>query len=331
MPHSPAPPVASPGLSPDSQTSSSRYKSYDANRNAKLVKALGWFSIGLGAAQLLAPRRMSRMVGTAEDHPTLMRAVGAREIAAGVGLLSQRKATPWLWARVAGDAMDLAMLGMASRRTANGARRRMSLATAAVAGITVLDLLSSLQNSKVSNAGTSESETGALRVEKTITVNRSADECYRFWRDFENFPRFMKHLDSVQRKEGNRWHWKAKGPAGMHVEWDAEITTDQPGQMLSWRSVEGADVDNIGSVRFERAPGGHGTIVRVDMEYNPPGGKAGAMVAKLFGEEPTLQIDQALRRFKWLIETGEIPTTIGQPSGPRDMMSRVLLRKGEPG
>jgi uncharacterized membrane protein len=171
---------------------------------------------------------------------------------------------------------------------------------------------------------------GAVRVRKSITVNRSAEDCYRFWHDFQAFPRFMKHLESVEITGQNRTHWKAKAPAGMSVAWDAELTADEPNRRLAWQSIAGS-VDNIGEVRFEPAPGGRGTIVRVDLQYSPPGGVAGAMAAKLFGEEPEMQIDEDLRRFKWLIETGEIPTTLGQPSGPRGTMTRLLWRKGEPG
>jgi uncharacterized membrane protein len=141
----------------------------------------------------------------------------------------------------------------------------------------------------------------------------------------------MKHLESVQVTGDNRSHWKAKAPLGASVEWDAQVTVDQPGQLLAWHSVEGSEVDNAGTVRFERAPGGRGTIVRVEMQYSPPGGKAGAVIARLFGEEPSRQLDEDLRRFKWLIETGEIPTTVGQPSGRRDPITRLLFRKGAPG
>jgi uncharacterized membrane protein len=296
----------------------------------QLAKALGWFSIGLGLAQLLAPRRMSRTIGV-NDSPGLMRAVGAREIASGVGILSQRRPAGWLWSRVAGDAMDLAMLGNAARvHNDAGRRRRIAAATAAVVGITVLDVLTSTQQSQRKATEEGRFSSGAVRLQKSITINRSADECYRFWHDFERFPRFMKHLESVRITGENRTHWKAKAPAGMSVEWDAELTADEPGRFLAWQSISG-DVDNIGSVRFERAPGERGTIVRVEMQYSPPGGVAGAMLAKLFGEEPEQQIDEDLRRFKWLIETGEIPTTVGQPSGPRGVVNRLLWRKGAPG
>jgi uncharacterized membrane protein len=299
-----------------------------AERDQRLAKALGWFSIGLGVAQLLAPRAMSRATGVSE-HPILMRAIGVREIASGVGILNERKPTEWMWTRVAGDAMDLALLGMAAG-TPGTQRNRVAMATAAVAGVTALDVLSSVRQTQRNSAGQTGAARGEVDVEKSITVNRSADECYAFWHNFENFPRFMKHLEEVHVISDQRIHWKAKGPAGSSVEWDAEITNDQPGQLLAWRSV-GGDVDNAGAVRFERAPGGRGTVVRVEMQYRPPGGVAGALIAKMFGEEPAQQIDEDLRRFKWLIETGEIPTTVGQPSGPRDAITRLLFRKGAPG
>lgn len=304
-------------------------RSDSAERARQIAKALGWFSVGLGVAQLLAPQRMSRTIGIA-DRPNLMRAVGMREIASGVGILSQRKPTNWLWSRVAGDAMDLAMLGTAARSMRSD-RRRLAWATAALAGVAVLDLLSSIDNTQRERQVEGASAGGAAEVEKVVTINRSPEECYRFWHDFESFPRFMKHLESVQVTGENRTHWKAKGPMGMSAEWNAEVTADEPNRYLAWRSVEGADVDNAGEVRFEPAPGGRGTIVRVKMRYSPPGGKAGAIMAKLFGEEPSRQIDEDLRRFKWLIETGEIPTTVGQPSGPRGTMNRLLFRKGAPG
>jgi uncharacterized membrane protein len=311
------------------QSNRRSYRSNGAARDEPLARALGWFSIGLGVAQILAPRAMSRTTGVA-DRPMLLRAVGVREIASGVGILSRRRPTPWLWARVAGDAMDLAMLGAAV--VSPGARRnRIGITAAAVAGVTALDVLSGMQHREMDSTGRATPASGALPVEQSIAVNRSPDECYRFWRNFENFPRFMKHLESVQTTADNRTHWKAKGPAGISVEWDAEVTVDQPGELLAWHSVDSADVDHAGTVRFEKAPGGRGTIVRVDMEYNPPGGQAGALFAKLFGEEPAMQIKEDLRHFKQLLETGEIPTTEGQPSGRRSPVARLLLRKGAPG
>jgi uncharacterized membrane protein len=143
-------------------------------------------------------------------------------------------------------------------------------------------------------------------VKKSLIINRTPEELYRFWRDFENLPRFMKHLESVRVTGDGRSHWVAKAPAGSSVEWDAEITEDRPNELIAWRSLEGADVDNSGSVRFERAPGNRGTIVKVEIDYNPPGGVIGAAVAKLFGEEPGQQTQDALRCLKQVMETGEI-------------------------
>ncbi len=294
-----------------------------------LVKGLAWFSIGLGLAQLIAPRTLSKATGI-QDRPLLMRALGVREIAAGIGILSRRQPSPWLWSRVAGDAMDLTMLGLAASQP--GARRkRVAAATAAVAGVTALDVLSSVRHGRRGDLEAKAAGNSLFEFEKSIAVNRTADECYLFWRDFQGFPRFMKHLESVRMTGGNRSHWKARGPAGSSIEWDAELTVDQPGQLLAWHSMAGAQIENAGTASFERAPGGRGTIVRVQLRYNPPGSEAGALAAKLFGADPRRQIEEDLRRFKCLIETGEIPTTEGQPSGRRSAIARLLFRKGAPG
>jgi uncharacterized membrane protein len=152
-------------------------------------------------------------------------------------------------------------------------------------------------------------------VEKSVTVNKSPEELYRFWRNFENLPRFMDHLESVRVEGEGRSHWVAKAPAGTTVEWDAEIYNEKENELIAWRSLEGADVDNAGSVRFEGDAEGSSTIVRVSLKYDPPGGVIGATFAKLFGEEPSQQIEEDLRRFKQVMEAGEPPTTEGQSSG----------------
>ncbi len=154
----------------------------------------------------------------------------------------------------------------------------------------------------------------SIKVEKTVTINKPADELYRYWHNFENLPTFMKHLKSVRVYNEKRSHWIANAPLGNSVEWDADILEDRENEFISWASVEGADVDNSGFVRFKKAPGDRGTEVKVVLEYNPPGGALGATVAKLFGEEPEQQIGDELRRFKMLMEAGEIATTEGQPS-----------------
>jgi uncharacterized membrane protein len=156
----------------------------------------------------------------------------------------------------------------------------------------------------------------AIRVEKTVTIqNKSAEELYRFWHDFENLPNFMKHLKSVTVIDSKRSHWIASAPLGSSVEWDAEIIADHENQLIAWASVENADVENSGFVRFQPAPQGRGTEVKVVTEYSVPGGALTAALAKVFGEEPEQQIGDDLRRFKMLMEAGEIATTEGQSSG----------------
>jgi uncharacterized membrane protein len=154
-----------------------------------------------------------------------------------------------------------------------------------------------------------------IKLEKSVTISRSPEELYRFWRNFENLPRFMNHLEAVHVTGEGRSHWVAKGPAGKSVEWDAEIYNEKEGEMIAWRTLGDADVASAGSVHFEPAAGGRGTVVRVVLKYDPPGGKLGALVARLFGENPEQQITEDLGRFKQLMETGEIATTEGQPSG----------------
>lgn len=155
----------------------------------------------------------------------------------------------------------------------------------------------------------------SIRVEKSVTIfNKSPEELYRFWRNFENLPSFMKHLQRVDILSDTRSHWVTRAPMDTVVEWDAEIITDQPNELIAWASVEGSDVDNSGFVRFKPATPGRGTEVKVVLEYNLPGGTLTAAIAKLFGEEPEQQIGDELRRFKMLMEAGEIATIEGQPS-----------------
>jgi uncharacterized membrane protein len=169
--------------------------------------------------------------------------------------------------------------------------------------------------SGTSNPVVSVSADRGIKVEKSITINKSPAELYSFWRRFENLPRFMNHLESVTTTGAGRSHWVAKAPAGSSVEWDAEVYNEKENELIAWRSLDGADVDNAGSVRFEPATGGRGTTVRVTLRYDPPGGALGAAVARLFGENPDQQIDEDLRRFKQVMETGEVVSTEGQPSG----------------
>jgi uncharacterized membrane protein len=143
-----------------------------------------------------------------------------------------------------------------------------------------------------------------IRVEQTVRVARPADELYRFWRKLDNLPRFMDHLESVHVVDELRSHWVARGPAGTRVEWDAEIHNDVPGQLLAWRSLPGSEVDHAGSVHFEPESADF-TLVRVILRYDPPAGRVGAAVARLFGEDAGTQVADDLRRFKQVMEAGD--------------------------
>jgi uncharacterized membrane protein len=271
----------------------------------QLALGLGWFSIALGLAQLAAPRACSRLIGL-KEKPGLMRLFGLRELTAGIGILSRGDPTNWMWTRVAGDALDLAVLGSALTSKENR-KMRVAAAAAAVAGVTAMDALCSLKLQK-----NPAPNIGSIKVKQSITIDKPKEELYRFWRNFEQLPQFMNHLIEVKDLGGNRSHWKARGPAGSVVEWDAEIINDHPNSLIAWQSLPGADVDSSGTVRFEPAAGNRGTIVTVTLQYHPPAGTLGAAVAKLFGEDPDKQIHVELHRFKQLMETGEIAQTEGQ-------------------
>jgi len=173
----------------------------------------------------------------------------------------------------------------------------------------------------INSAGTGEDTRRALgggagaHVEESVTINRPIEELYRFWRNLENLPQFMHHLDSVERVTDTLSRWRARGPGGKLVEWNAEIINEVPNKVIGWRSIEGSDVVSAGSVHFEEAGPGRGTHVRVRMQYSPPGGKVGAAVARLFGRDAASEIREDLRRFKQLVETGEVPAPRGQPRG----------------
>jgi uncharacterized membrane protein len=293
-----------------------------ANRPDGLARALGLFSLGLGVTQLLAPRALGRAIGVGE-HPRIMRGLGMREITSGVGILADERPAEWLWSRVAGDVMDLALLSRAMDDR-DGSRKRVVGAAAAVAGALLIDAYAAQRMTRATR-GTAAPADGrpGIRIQHAITIDRSAAELYDFWRDFGNLPRIMDHLESVEVLDENRSHWKVKGPAGSSVEWDAVITEDRPGELIAWRSLGDADVDNEGSVRFVPLEGDRGTVVKIDLRYDPPAGRVGATVARLFRRGPEQEIRADLRPFKQLMETGEITTTAGQPTGKRSPIGRL--------
>ncbi len=174
----------------------------------------------------------------------------------------------------------------------------------------------------INTAGTGEDTRRALRgssgivVDESLTINQPITLLYRFWRNLENLPRFMRHLESVERVTDTLSRWRAIGPGGVIVEWNAEIINEVPNQVIGWRSIEDSDVVSAGSVNFDDAGPGRGTRLRVRLQYSPPGGKLGAAIAKLMGRDPGAEIREDLRQFKQMVESGEVPTTEGQPFMP---------------
>ncbi|HLH01466.1 MAG TPA: SRPBCC family protein [Bryobacteraceae bacterium] len=272
---------------------------------SRLVAGLGWFSVGLGLTEMIAPGTLARIIGLPDrgKNRAWTRFYGAREVAAGIGILSQSKPAPWLWARVAGDALDLASLGKTLANDESN-RWKAGLATAAVAGVTALDILAAKAlNEAAENDGAVVED---VRVVRTIIIDRPPEEVYSYWRNFENLPRFMKHLESVRSIGEHQSHWVIRAPGGKRIEWNAELEHDETNRRIVWRSLPGSDIDHAGWVQFERAPGDRGTLVKVEVNYTPPGGVIGSTLAKLFGQTPGLLIQENLRTLKQLLETGEI-------------------------
>jgi uncharacterized membrane protein len=264
----------------------------------RLARGLGWFSTALGLAQTTAPQTVSWLSGV-DDFArarTLMPLFGARELGHGALLLGSRR--PGLLLR-------------ARRHRTGGRKLRATVATAAVAGISALDLYTAVRSARRS----SEGAPGSLHAHASITVARPRSEVYRYWHAFENLPAFMEHLEAVRTYGDGHSHWVAKAPVKKKIEWDAEVVEDRPGELIAWRSLKGADVENAGSVHFRDAPGGQGTEVRVELDFTPPGHYAGAAVAKLIGEHPQQQVRDDLRRFKQVMEVGEVVRSEGSPEG----------------
>ena len=278
----------------------------------RIAKGLGWFSLALGAAEVAAPGILAHLVGVRNGSVNrwLLRSpmYGMREIATGVGILNHPRPSEWLWARVAGDLVDLGTLALSLRSDEND-RRRLTAAILAVAGITVLDYITAQNLAPTADVVTGSSEaarfTKGVRAMKSVSVNATAQQAYSFWRDFEHLPGFMRHLESVTKIDDDRSRWRVNA-FGKTFQWEAQITEDEPNRRISWCSTEDADIENSGTVVFEPAPGGRGTIVHVDMFYAPPAGSAGASLAKVLGRDAGQMLADDLRAFRQAIEVGEV-------------------------
>jgi uncharacterized membrane protein len=261
-----------------------------------LSRGLGWFSIALGVTELAVPRTLARWIGIDPRGvtPWIVRAMGAREIFAGLGVLMQPRRPAPLWGRVGGDAIDLALLGAAAlvKRTSTP---RLAGAIAAVAGITALDVLASRQTQRAFDRAN-------CPVIAAETINKPPDEVYAFFRTFSQLPLFMDYLESVREIDARRSHWVVKLPIGT-VGWDAEIIDDRPGRLISWQSVDHTPIHTRGRVTFTRAPGRNMTEVRVEIQLGFLGTEPSATLARFFTKS---QIKGDLRRLKQVLETGEV-------------------------
>jgi uncharacterized membrane protein len=284
-------------------------RSASALQQDPLVRGLGWASALLGVPQVAGPGSFARAlgVGDAPRHRLATAAVGVRELTAAAGLLG-RPRPAWLWGRVGGDVMDLTMLVRALKNHDGRGLGRTVAATAATTVITATDVYAAVTRTRRSTP---------VELTATTTVGRPPDEVYDFWRQLDQLPRFMAHLDEVRITGPRTSHWKASAPFDKQVEWDAEITQEVPGHLIAWRSVDGADIDNSGEVRFTPAPGGRGTEIHVTLRYDIPAGPLGKAAARYFGEEPHQQLDDDLRRAKQIAETGEVVRSEGAPGGKR--------------
>jgi uncharacterized membrane protein len=276
----------------------------------RVAEGLGWLSIGIGLAEILMPSTVARVIGLAPTPAVrhTMRRFGFREIGSGAAILAAPGDPRRVWARVAGDALDLMALNAAMRPNGSDATR-LRLAAAGVVGVTIADVLCAMQLSR--QARGQPDLAGAVQVQCGITIRRPIAAVYRFWQNFENFPQFMRHLESVTETGDRQSRWCLIGPAGVRLEWEAEIVSDQEDHMISWRSLPGSAVDHRGAVWFEDAPAGRGTEVHVEMAYRAPAGRLGRAIAWIAGKDPRQQVREDLRRVKQILEVGEVVLSDG--------------------
>jgi uncharacterized membrane protein len=300
----------------------------------RLADFLAFFSLGLGVAQLTVPGMLNALAGIRNDAGSRLwqRIVGVREIGHFASIEANRpRPAAAIWGRVGGDTMDAILLAIAWSRKRDGTAR-LAATSANIAAIGALDVYTALRlGSEAREAREAEGAErgeamvgGPLHVRASTTVKKPREEVYGFWHNFENLPTFMGHVESVKRVGDGRSHWKVKAPAGATVEWDAEVTEDRPNSLIAWHSLSGSSVENSGQVRFVDAPGNRGTEVHVEFDYEVPAGRLVELLAKAFGEEPTQQAKDDLRRFKQVMETGVVVRSEGTPEG---VHSRRLINQ----
>ncbi len=261
--------------SPTTPRESFTPRTADGTTPSHILQTVGYLAFGLGAAALFTPRsrRRERWV--------------------------ERAPVPQILGRMARDWIDPALRRNGASVAAD--RRKRALATTAIAGVAAVAVLSARTLRRSSAA-----DDGEVAVRATMGVNRAPEDLHRRWARLEDLPRFMSHIETVVPGERNLSHWVARIP-GFKVEWDAEVVENVPGERIAWRALPGSDVVHEGIVRFEPAPGGRGTIVRLEIDYRPQSALA-ALVPSAFFKLAEAQLREDLRRFKQLLEAGEIPT-----------------------
>lgn len=308
------------GIIVSQQSGSSHRGRRSQGRDGALARGLGWFSIAFGMAELVAPRAITRALGL-RGQEGLVQAYGLREIGTGIGILTAADPAPWIWGRVGGDALDLATVagGLGSSK-----RGGALLALAALGGVAAVDVACGRQLGRDREKADSDGRgagapADAPEAERSITIAKTAQELYERWRDPGTLTRVMAPFAVVHASEGGNLQWQVAGPLGQNLDWETETTGDRPGEATGWRSLPGAQVPSEGLIRFCPATGGRGTVATLRVRFDPPGGVLGDAVARLLGGlVPATVVDTALRRFKSLVETGEIPTTERQPAARAD-------------
>lgn len=279
-----------------------------------LAKGLGVASLVLGLAELTAPSRVAALAGVDDTGRSriVIRALGARECGHAAALLVGPEQL--VWTRVAGDVLDVAALAAGVARRGRGRRGRGIASVLALTAIGGVDVYAALRTSRQGHPRHATNKRHQM-LRAAVTVQRSPDDVYNFWRNLENLPSFMHHLKSVTTDANGRSRWVVNAPVGQPVQWDAEITEDVPGSRIAWQSVAGSGIDNSGCVEFAPDHSGKGTEIRVSIGYEMPAGSVGKAAATLLGESPEQQVNDDLRRCKQILETGQVMRSDGSPNG----------------
>jgi len=315
----------------EEQVGNGRSRSNGRRRNGSgPAEALGYLSLGLGLTGVMFARRLNRVLGISHRRaPGITRAVGVRELFTGARLLTGRRPARWLWARVAGDLVDLSLLVTALRGSRRGKGRVLGT-IAAIGGITAIDFLAAARARKTTTALAPEP------VQRAITIAVPPEQAYAFWRELPNLPSFMPRLVSIEPLDPRRSRWRARGPAGKLLEWEALIIEDIPDQLIRWHSLPGSAIQHRGSVQFRPAPAGRGTEVSLEVQYEIPGGQLGRRLSTLTNEVVGVHIQNNLRRMKQILEVGEIVCSDASahrglhPARPEPMAKKIEGKDGSP-